>query len=68
MELVRQEFPVVEDDSTNQEVWALSYAEQNALQYAAGYVPRHLKQRLKKSAHPMKERADSLSPRPSSGW
>ena len=33
----------------------LTYEETNALRYAAGYVPRALKQKLSKSAHPLKE-------------
>ena len=33
----------------------LTYEERNALQYAAGYVPRALKKKLNKSAHPLKE-------------
>ena len=33
----------------------LTYEETNALYYAAGYVPRALKKKLMKSAHPLKE-------------
>ena len=33
---------------------ALTYDEQNALRYAAGYVPKCLKNRLKHSSHPLK--------------
>ena len=54
MDMVWQEFPVVETETPRQEQ-VLSYEEKNTLQYAAGYVPRHLKKRLQKSAHPLKE-------------
>ena len=33
----------------------LSYEEQNALRYAAGYIPRALRKRLERSGHPLKE-------------
>ena len=33
----------------------LTYEETNALRYAAGYVPRLLKKKLKKSKHPLRE-------------
>ena len=32
----------------------LTYIEQNALRYAAGYIPKHLRSNLKSSAHPLK--------------
>ena len=47
MDMIRQEFPVVETGPQRQEAQALSYEEKNALRYAAGYVPRHLKKRLR---------------------
>ena len=34
---------------------SLTYEEKNALRYTAGYVPRALRKKLKKSAHPLKE-------------
>ena len=66
MDMVRQEFPVVETGPQRQEEQALSYEEKNALRYAAGYVPRHLKKRLQKSAHPMNQEL-TLCLRSSSG-
>ena len=52
---VREKFPVTAEQAKQSEEPPLSYEEMNALRYAAGYVPRHLKKRLTKSAHPMKD-------------
>ena len=38
-----------------QEDCHLSYEDKNAVRYAAGYVPRALAKKLRKSAHPLKE-------------
>jgi len=52
-EKVRGKFPITATQLTSQEP-SLSYEEMTALRYAAGYIPRHLKKRLTKSAHPLK--------------
>ena len=68
MDMVRQEFPVVEAEPPRQEEQALSYEERNALRYAAGYVPRHLKKHLQKICTSIERRTDSVPSRSSSGW
>ena len=52
-EKVGEKFPITATQLTSQEP-SLSYEKMNALWNAAGYVPQHLKKRLTKSAHPMK--------------
>ena len=40
---------------TSPEELSLSYEEQNALRYAAGYIPRALTKKLRTSSHPLKD-------------
>ena len=58
-EMLKQHCPIVQPTSTSgvtsQEELSLSYEEQNALRYAAGYIPRALTKKLRTSAHPLKD-------------
>ena len=56
-EILKQHCPIVQPTSgvTSQEELSLSYEEQNALRYAAGYIPRALTKKLHTSAHPLKD-------------
>lgn len=51
---VKANFPIIEP-SASVEVDTLTYFEKNAIRYAAGYVPKALRKKLKKSLHPNKE-------------
>ena len=53
-ELIFEHFPITESTGS-QPIQPLTYDEINALRYAAGYIPRALKKKLLKSAHPLKE-------------
>ena len=56
-EILEQHCPTVQPTSgvTSQEELPLSYVEQNALRYAAGYIPQALTKKLRTSAHPLKD-------------
>ena len=47
--------PTPATDFQNQDIAPLDYNEENALRYAAGYVPRALRKRLERGFHPLKE-------------
>lgn len=55
--LIRQHFPVLvaDETATSSTQESLTYAETNALRYAAGYVCRSVKKHLMGSSHPLKE-------------
>lgn len=53
-ELICEHFPIEKSSDANP-IQPLTYDETNALRYAAGYIPRALKKKLPKSAHPLKE-------------
>ena len=50
-EMIKQQYPIERTHSTASEAF-LTGDEVNALQYAAGYVPRALGEKLRKSAQP----------------
>ena len=55
-QLTKLQYPLTEpSEAAKTSRSALTYEEINALRYAAGYVPRILKKKLLKSAHPLKE-------------
>ena len=54
-ELIKLHCPLESSEATATAHSALTYEEINAIRYAAGYVPRALKKKLTKSAHPLKE-------------
>ena len=54
-ELAKICFPLSENKDITENHDALTYEERNGLRYAAGYVPRSLKKKLTKSAHPHKK-------------
>ena len=47
-------FPLKTQEKPHQSTQTLSYNEKNALRYAAGYVIRHSKKKIKLSVHPLK--------------
>ncbi len=54
--LICDHFPTpVEKQAGSTSQQRLSYEEQNAMRYAAGYIPRALRKRLERSSHPLKE-------------
>ena len=53
-DLVKRSSRINEDDATDDEGKAINELELNALRYAAGYVPRNLQKKLRKSAHPLR--------------
>ena len=53
-DLIERHFEVLAPPSRNEREPSLNLYEANALRYAAGYVPRALTKKLKKSAHPLK--------------
>ena len=55
--MIREHFPlqVTEQVEGYSSQPKLSYEVQNALRYAAGYIPRALRKRLERSSHPLKE-------------
>ena len=54
--LIKKSFPVIQQEAEvdNTITPTISHQEMNALRYAAGYVPRALRKKLKKSANPLK--------------
>ena len=55
-QLIKLQYPLTEpSEAAKTRRSALTYDEINALRYAAGYVPRVLKKKLLKLAHPLKE-------------
>ena len=54
-ELAKIHFPLSENKDINENHDALTYEERSGLRYAAGSVPRSLKKKLTKSAHPHKK-------------
>jgi len=54
-DLIENHFKLVAPPSRDVEQLTLNFYEASALQYAAGYVPRALTKKLKKSAHPLKD-------------
>ena len=52
--LVKEKCPVSESAGAEQQP-SITTQELNALRYAAGYIPRALSKKLKKSAHPLKD-------------
>ena len=57
-ELIKLHYPLESSEATAAVTAhsALTYEEINAIRYAAGYVPRALKKKLTKSAHPLSVR------------
>ena len=54
--VIKRRFPIPQLCDTVADTDAcLSYAEQNALRYAAGYIPRNLHSKIKRSSHQNKE-------------
>ena len=53
-EMIKRQYPIEPKQSAVKEV-SLTYEEANALRYSAGYIPRTLVKKLKKSAHPLHE-------------
>ena len=53
-EMIKQQYPIERVRNTESEVF-LTTDEMNALRYAAGYVPRALRGKLRKSANPLKD-------------
>ena len=53
--MIKLHFPLGSTQGAATGPGALTNEETNALQYAAGYVPRALKEALSKSAHPLKK-------------
>ena len=54
-EQVKQQYPLLECTADPQSLPSLDYQEHNAIRYAAGYVVRHLRERLERGSHPLKE-------------
>ncbi len=53
--IVKQQYPIQRaQNSEGEGEVSLTFEETNGLRYAAGYVPRALKKKLRKSAHPLK--------------
>ena len=52
--MIKRQYPIEPKESGAEEV-SLTYEEANALRYTAGYIPRALAKKLKKSAHPLSE-------------
>ena len=55
-ELMKAHF-IVEQSPANVCIQELSYGEENALRYAAGYIPRALRRKLERSSHPLKRKS-----------
>ena len=53
--LIKKSFPVIRQEAAVEAAPTISHQEMNALRYAAGYVPRALRKKLKKSANPCKD-------------
>ena len=54
-EQVKQQYPLSVSATESRSLPPLAYQECNAIRYAAGYVVRHLRQRLERGSHPLKE-------------
>ena len=52
-EMIRKKFPIERAQGIAEEK-SLTYEEMNGLRYAAGFVPRALRKKLRKSSHPLK--------------
>ena len=52
--IIKEHFPAIPQSISVQQE-SLSYEENNAIRYAAGYIPRALRSKLKRSNHPLKE-------------
>ena len=53
--LIKKSFPVIRQEAAVEAAPTISHQEMNTLRYAAGYVPRALRKKLKKSANPCKD-------------
>ena len=53
--VVKEKYPVSQSLCSTQQQPSITTQEMNALRYAAGYIPRALQKKLKKSAHPLKD-------------
>ena len=53
--VVKEKCPVSQSLCSTQQQPSITTQEMNALRYAAGYIPRALQKKLKKSAHPLKD-------------
>jgi len=53
-EMVKQKHPPPQHNEAVEPIPPLTYEEENALYYAAGYVIRHLRQRIEKGSSPLK--------------
>ena len=54
-ELIKQHFPAPQRTAATESVVSLTIDEQSAVYYAAGYIPRNLKNKLKRSAYRNKQ-------------
>ena len=54
-EQVKQQYPFSESAIQSRSLPPLAYQEHIAIRYAAGYVVRHLRQRLERGSYPLKE-------------
>ena len=54
-EQVKQQYPLSESATKSSSLPLLDFQERNAIRYAAGYVVRHLCERLERGSHPLKE-------------
>lgn len=54
-ELIKEKFPAPPSPDTHSGPQCLTYEEKNALNYAAGYIPRALRKQLEHSKHQLKE-------------
>ena len=52
--LIKRSSPIEENSTGNDQEKAINEVELKALRYVAGYIPRSLKKKLKKSAHPLR--------------
>lgn len=53
--VVKEKCPVSQSLCSTQQQPSITTQEMNTLRYAAGYIPRALQKKLKKSAHPLKD-------------
>lgn len=54
-QLIKESFPIMRRETSAEMTPTISHQEANALRYAAGYVPRALSKKLRKSANPLKD-------------
>ncbi len=54
-ELVKRQHPLTSTPKESQPLPPLNYEEHNTIRYVAGYVVRHLRQRLERGSHPLME-------------